>query len=147
MKKYIILAIAALSLGITAVHADDDRAISVNQLPKPAQEFIQKFFPKQKVALAKEETDFLGKSYEVMFVDGNKVEFTRSGEWKEVKCRFSAVPDGIVPAQIVKYVGDNYPDAKILEIDRDKRDIELKLDNRVELAFDLQYNIIDIDMD
>lgn len=41
MKKYIILAIAALSLGITAVHADDDRAISVNQLPKPAQEFIQ----------------------------------------------------------------------------------------------------------
>ena len=147
MKKYIILAIAALSLGITAAHADDDRAIAVNQLPKPAQEFIQKYFPKQKVALAKEETDFLDKSYEVIFVDGNKVEFSRNGEWEEVKCRFSAVPDGIVPAQIVKYVNENYPEAKILEIDRDKRDIELKLDNRVELTFDLKYNIIDIDMD
>lgn len=147
MKKYIIPAIAALTLGITAAHADDDRAITVNQLPKPAQEFIQKFFPNQKIALAKEETDFLDKSYEVIFVDGNKVEFSRNGEWEEVKCRFSAVPDGIVPAQIVKYVNENYPEAKILEIDRDKRDIELKLDNRVELTFDLKYNIIDIDMD
>ena len=64
-----------------------------------------------------------------------------------MKCRFAAVPDGIVPPQIVTYVGDIYPDAKILEIDRDKRDIELKLDIRVELAFDLQYNIIDIGMD
>ena len=147
MKKYIILAIAALSLGFTAAHADNDRAIKTEQLPKAAQEFLQKYFPKQKVALAKEESDFLDKSYEVMFVDGNKVEFTRNGEWKEVSCRFSAVPEGIVPAQIVKYIGENYPGAKVLDIDRDKRDIELKLDNRVELTFDLKYNIIDIDMD
>ena len=36
---------------------------------------------------------------------------------------------------------------KVIEIDRDKRDIELKLNNRVELTFDLKYNIIDIDFD
>lgn len=147
MKKYIILAIAALTMGITAAHADNDRAIKAEQLPKAAQEFIQKFFPKQKVALAKEESDFLDKSYEVLFVDGNKVEFTRNGEWKEVSCKFSAVPDGIVPPQIMQYINDNYAGAKVLEIDRDKRDIELKLSNRTELTFDLQFNIIDIDMD
>ena len=83
----------------------------------------------------------------MIFIDGAKVEFTRNGEWKEVNCKFSAVPDGIVPAQILKYIDQNHEGAKVIEIDRDKRDIELKLNNRVELTFDLKYNIIDIDFD
>ena len=36
---------------------------------------------------------------------------------------------------------------RLIFADRDKRDIELKLNNRVELTFDLKYNIIDIDFD
>lgn len=147
MKKYIILAIAIITTGISAAYADDDRAITKEQLPKAAQEFLSKYFPTQKIALAKEETDFLDKTYEVIFVDGAKVEFSRNGEWKEVNCKFSAVPDGIVPAHILKYIDQNHEGAKVIEIDRDKRDIELKLNNRVELTFDLKYNIIDIDFD
>ena len=70
MKKYIILAIAIITTGISAAYADDDRAITKEQLPKAAQEFLSKYFPTQKIALAKEETDFLDKTYEVIFVDG-----------------------------------------------------------------------------
>ena len=45
----------------------------------------------------------------------------------------------------MKYVKDNYPDVKVLLIERDRNDYELKLSNRLELTFDTKYNIIDID--
>ena len=51
----------------------------------------------------------------------------------------------IIPAAIQKYVTTNYPDAKILKIERDKKDYEVKLSNRTELKFDLKFNLIDID--
>ena len=85
------------------------------------------------------------KSYEVMLADGTKVEFNRNGEWKEVDCRHSSVPTPIVPAQIMKYVKANYPDVKVMKIERDRIDYELRLSNRLELTFDTKFNIIDID--
>ena len=39
----------------------------------------------------------------------------------------------------------NYPDTKVLKIERDKKEYEVKLSNRVELKFDLKFNLIDID--
>ena len=94
---------------------------------------------------AKMETDWLDKSYDVIFTDGNKLEFDKQGNWKEINCKYSAVPAGVIPAQILKYVSENYPDAKVLKIERDKKDYEVKLSNRWELKFDLQFNLIDID--
>ena len=96
-------------------------------------------------AYAKEERDFLERSYEVVFADGSKVEFTRKGDWKDVDCRYNEVPAAIVPEAIRDYVSANYPDAKILRIERDANDYEVKLSNRLELTFDKKLNIIDID--
>ncbi|MCZ2607976.1 PepSY-like domain-containing protein, partial [Bacteroides fragilis] len=39
----------------------------------------------------------------------------------------------------------NYPDAKVLKIERDKTDYEVKLSNGWELKFDSKFNLIDID--
>ena len=39
----------------------------------------------------------------------------------------------------------NYPDAKMLKIERDKYDYEVKLSNGWEIKFDMQFNVIDID--
>ena len=51
--------------------ADDDRAITVDQLPQKAQEFIQKYFPKNEISLAKMEKDFWEKKYEVVVITQN----------------------------------------------------------------------------
>ena len=91
------------------------------------------------------ESDFFYKSYEVIFTNGDKVEFDNKGNWEEVNCKYSYVPTAIIPAAIQKYVTTNYPDAKILKIERDKKDYEVKLSNRTELKFDLKFNLIDID--
>lgn len=145
MKKLMILSAILVTFGINTACADNDKPITVTQLPQTAQQFIKTHFPKEKVAFAKLERDFLETTYEVLFTNSTKVEFYKDGEWKEVDCKYSTVPAKIVPAQIAQYVTQNYPDAQIVQIDRDKRDYEVKLTNGWELTFDLNFNLIDID--
>lgn len=144
MKKILLLLVCLFSLQ-TVVRADDDRPIAVTQLPASAQQFINKHFAGNQVAFAKMEKDWFSKSYDVTFTNGNKLEFDEKGEWTEVDCKYTSVPAAIVPKAIADYVAQNYKDVRILKIDRDTRDYEVKLSNRLELKFDLQFNLIDID--
>ena len=144
MKK-LVLAVVAMFAMSTMVMADNDKPVQVNQLPAPAQTFLHTYFKDAKVALATQETELFNKSYEVMFNTGDKVEFDKAGEWTEVRCRQTGVPAQIVPAQIAEYVKTNYPDAIILQIERDSREWEVKLSNRWEITFDKQMRVIDID--
>ena len=70
---------------------------------------------------------------------------TRITAWKEVDCKYGEVPAAIVPQQIRDYVAKNFAGRKIVSIDRDKRDWEVKLDNGLDLKFDLQFRLIEID--
>lgn len=144
MKKILLLLVCLFSLQ-TVVRADDDRPIAVTQLPAAAQQFIKKHFTGNQVAFAKMEKDWFSKSYDVTFTNGNKLEFDEKGEWTDVDCKYTSVPAAIVPKAIADYVAQNYKDVRILKIDRDTRDYEVKLSNRLELKFDLQFNLIDID--
>ena len=82
---------------------------------------------------------------DVVRKNGDKIEFDRKGEWTDIDCKYSAVPTGIIPAPIAKYVADNYPDNKIVQIERDTRSTEVKLDNRMEIKFDKQHRVIEMD--
>ena len=143
MKKIVVLFVSMLVLATTA-SAGNDKPIQVSQLPQTAQQFIKKYFGDRKVAFAKEESDFR-KSYEIAFKNGDKIEFARKGEWTDIASKSSAVPTGIIPAPIAKYVADNYPDNKIVQIERDTRSTEVKLDNRMEIKFDKQHRVIEMD--
>ena len=145
MKKLIIVALALFTIGIVTASADKNRIIAKENLPQKSQQFITTHFGDMKISYVKEERDFLEKSFEVVFADGTKVEFARNGEWKEVDCRYTAVPTPIVPQAIVKYIKSNYPDVKVLQIEKKRSDYEVKISNRLELTFDSKYNIIDID--
>ncbi len=145
MKKILVAVIAVFALGIFSAKADNDRVITKEKLPASSQQFINEYFANNKISYVKEERDFLEKNYEVVFTDGTKLEFMRNGDWTDVDCRYSEVPAAIVPEQIRKYVQNNYAGEKILQIDRDRNDYELRLSNRLELTFDKNYNIIDID--
>lgn len=144
MKKLVMLLVCMFAMH-TMVMADNDKPIQVNQLPAKAQTFINTYFKSQKVALAKQETELFYKSYDVMFANGEKVEFDKAGEWTEVQCRQSEVPAQIVPDAIKNYVKTNYPDAKIIQIERDQKEYEVKLSNRWEITFDSKMRVTDID--
>lgn len=95
----------------------------------------------------KQETDFLKKSYDLVFINGDKLEFDSDGNWKEMKCRTLTVPASAIPAGINKFVTENYPDAKVVHIEKDRYEYEVKLSNFWEIKFDLKCNVIDLDRD
>lgn len=146
MKKLLAF-VMAMFVCVAVVKADNEVPVTVNELPATAQTFINTHFKDKKVALAKKETGFFELSYDVIFTDGNKLEFDRNGNWKEVNCKYSSVPAAVVPQQISDYVKANYAGINILSIEKDDREYEVRLANRVELTFTLQFQLLDIDMD
>lgn len=145
MKKLMLLFLG-LFLIQTTIKADDDKLIKFTELPQQAQAFVQKHFDKNAIALVKMETDFFDRSYEVILSNGDKVEFDKSGDWKEVDCRYTTLPQSIVPKAIKDYVARSYPDTKIIKIERESRGyLEIGLSNRLDLTFDANLNLVDID--
>lgn len=146
MKK-IIIAAAALLLGIVSASADNDRPINVNQLPKASQDFLAAHFGNLQLAFAVEDPKYMGSEYEVVYTDRTEVEFNTQGEWTSVERRYEAVPVGIVPEQISSYIDrtDFTRGHKITKISRNRFEWEVELTNGLEIEFDTNFNVIGID--
>ena len=139
-----LFALALLFASPASANTDGGKAISPGKLPQAALQTINTHLPGRKIAIAKVESELFSKSYTVIFTNGEKIEFDGRGRWTEVKCKRSAVPASLVPAQIAQYIRANYPDCRILEIERDD-EYEVKLSNHVELTFNKKFEVIDID--
>ena len=146
MKKYLVLLVAALfSAGIAAAAVLTDRPIAVDELPATAQKFIRTHFASSEVLYAKVDDGLFDNDYKVVFADGASAEFASNGEWKEVKCKHCAVPASIVPQAIREQVVKQFPKAVIEGIDRDRRGYDVELSNGLDLKFDRQMNLIEIE--
>ena len=145
MKKIILALAAIFSIGVFSASADNDKIINKSQLPAQAQQFINEHFNGIDLSYAKEERDILKKSYEVRLANGARVEFSDKGVWEEVDCQFSEVPAAIIPVAIKNYIDENFAGEKVISIERNRFNYEVKLSNRLELKFDKDFNIYDID--
>lgn len=146
MKKLVFLLVCMIA-SVQMTFADREKPITFEQLPQAAQTFVKQNFANAKVAFVKQETDFLEKSYDVVFINGDKIEFNSKGEWRDIRCRNHNVPETAIPAGIKKFVKENYPDAKVIQIEKDRYEYEVKLSNFWEIKFDLNFNVIDMDSD
>lgn len=145
MKKLAFLIVCLFTLNLT-VWAGNDKPIQVEELPKAAQQFIKSHFSNQSVAMAKMETEFLDKSYDVIFTNGDKVEFDKKGKWTNVDCKHTQVPAAIIPNAIQQYVGQHYPDAKVVQIElTDRKGYDVDLNNGFDIEFDKKFRVVDID--
>lgn len=143
--KNVLFFLGMMLMNANAVFADTDKPITVSQLPANAQEILSREFAGNKVALAKMETGIFDRSYEVIFTNGDKVEFDKSGNWTEVSCKSSVVPSNLIPSQISSYMKTNYPGQSIIEIEKDGNEYEVKLSNGLEITFNKKYQVVDID--
>lgn len=125
--------------------ADRDVAISYKELPKTAQQVINTNFPNVKVALSKKEVDFFGKSYDVIFTNGDKIEFDSNGNWEKISCKYSKVPTALIPVAILKYVDEKFSGNLIIKIEKEKRGYEVELQNGLELEFNKHGQCVKID--
>ena len=151
MKKTIFtLAIAAMMcLGITStVHASTspvETGVETNDNHPKITEFVAKYFPQATVlSVIRDDNE-----YEVMLSDYTKLDFTLRYDWKKIDCEhstvYTAVPAELVPVQISNHVKTSFPNQSIVKIDKDRRDWEIELTNDIELKFDRNFNLIEMD--
>ena len=144
MKKGILLIVGLLVMNLT-VWAGNDKPIEVKKMPKAAQQFIQAYFGTHSVAEAKMETDFMSRSYDVIFTNGDKVEFDKKGNWKNVDCEQGEVPAAIIPEGIQMYLTQHYPNVKVDKIEKtDHKGYEVDLKNGIELEFNKHLKLVDL---
>mgnify|MGYP006317986109 FL=1 len=145
MKKMMFLFVSLFVMNL-AVFADNDKPIQVTEMPKEAQSFVKSHFANQSVAVAKMETDFFDKTYDVIFTNGDKVEFDKKGNWTKVDCEHTQVPQAVIPAAIQQYVSKNYPDAKVVKIEKtDRKGFAVDLSNGFDIEFDTKMRVVEID--
>ena len=145
MKKILVAAVL-LFAGIASTFAGDrERPIAVDKLPAVAQQFLATHFKGLTVAFAVEDPKFIGSEYEVIYTDRTEVDFESNGEWSSVERKYAAVPAAIVPVQIADYVKKSFAGESIRKIDRDKYTWEVELSNGLEIKFDRNFQVIDID--
>lgn len=144
MKKF-FAALSLMILTLLSAQAGTDRSILFNQLPEKAQQTVRQQFKDKKVAIVKKETDWLSKSYDVIFTTGEKVEFDKSGNWTEVDCKPNAVPEYFVPAPIKTFVKTNYSGSNVVKIEKVRNGYEVELSSDMEITFNKKFQVVDID--
>ena len=127
------------------VWADNQQPITEAQLPAVARKFIQNHFPKANVMVATQETEMFGKTYEVLLDTGVKMEFDSKGNWKELQTKQGALPTTVVPLEVQRYIKQYFPRQNVQCLERDRTNIDVQLDNGVEITFDKNYRVVEID--
>ena len=143
--RRVFMTIAAALMTSSAAFAGMDRPIEVTQLPADAQRTVKTDFSGRRVAMAKIDDGLFYNGYNVVFTNGDKVEFDSHGQWKDISCKYSSVPASVIPKPIRNYLKSNYPKMKVLEIERNKKNYEVKLSNGLEITFNRDYKVTDID--
>ena len=143
IKFFLLMAmVMTMSLNVMA-DDDDDRVITFNQLPEAAQTFHKSHFANKVPLLVTADWD----DYTIRYESGEKVEFDRSGNWKDIECYSSMVPAAAVPAQISSYISQNFPGNSIIKLERHRSVFEVKLNTGMELEFNRNFQFLGVDYD
>lgn len=143
MKRIFISFLAMLAFVLTA--QADDKPIAADQLPAAAKKFVEQYYPNEKISFASKDDDFIRPDYQVILSNSSKIEFTHAGEMKSVESFQGAIPNGIIPSAIINYIKTQFPDTFCREFEIGRRDYEVKLSNNLELKFDKNFNLLEID--
>ena len=130
------------SVGIFAQAATD-------KLPSSAQDFIKQHFSSASVEEVKENSSWKiweDEKYEVRFSNGIELDFDKNGNILEIDTQNDqAIPEAVLPSNIVSYLQSNYPDEQIVGWDKKDDGQGVELMNGIEVEFDENGNFLKID--
>lgn len=138
IKAILLLVVMLVSFN---AKADHDQVITYDQLPEVAQAFLKQYFANKVPLVVTVDWD----DYAIRYSSGEKVEFDKQGNWKEIDCRSSLVPAELIPEEIKTNINATFPGAIILKLDRNRRGYEVKLNNGLEVEYSPTFQVIDID--
>ena len=138
--KAILLLVVMMAISFNA-KADHDQVITFDQMPEAAQAFLKQHFANKVPLVVTVDWD----DYTIRYESGEKIDFDKQGNWKEIDCRATLVPVELIPEEIKANIQATFPDAIILKIDRNRRGYEVKLNNGLEVEYSPTFQVIDID--
>lgn len=145
MKKVLAILVLAL-VAVQLAFAGDIITRDVKQLPQTARNFISQYFKEAQVSHIKIESEILQtKKYEVLLTDRTEIDFDKKGNWLEVDCNRSAVPEALVPASVREYVKANFRGEIITKIERERNGVEVELSNDYSLKFNKKGELVSMD--
>lgn len=122
--------------------------ISVDQLPDSALKLIDVAFPGDSIKNVRIEKRASLVQYEVHLAGKVKMQFSKDGKFTQCECSGKKpVPDILIPRKIREYLDREFKDRNVINLEHDSRLWEVILDNRVELDFNENCRLVDIDYD
>jgi hypothetical protein len=147
MKKALFIALVAILSVFTALPA---LAQSCCTLPKNATDYIAKHFNGYEINFFEKDRDVLDVDYTVYVRNGKqsyKLEFDKKGNVTDIESesRGLALPQSVLPANVVQYVKGAFPNAKVTEWSKDGNMQLVELNNDMELVFNAKGKFLRID--
>lgn len=81
IKSIFLIVVAFVMMAMVSC---DDKVVTIDQLPAPAQSYLTENYPDQKVLIIKKDIEGLSTRYEVILESGMKVEFDGDGSLRDV---------------------------------------------------------------
>lgn len=141
--KFFLLMAMVMTMSLAMNADDDDRVITFDQLPQAAQTFLKTHFATKVPLLVTADWD----DFTIRYESGEKVEFDRTGNWKDIECYSGKVPTEAIPEQISAYLNQNYPGKSVIKLERHRSVYEVKLNNGLEIEFNRNFQVTDMDYD
>ncbi|MBQ0081369.1 MAG: PepSY-like domain-containing protein [Alistipes sp.] len=144
MKKIILLSLLAALVSFAKANPDHDYVVTVDQLPEASRTFVNTHFSNVAIAYCMRDAH----SFEVRLADASEVEFYINGSWKEVDCKYKALPQSILallPTTIPAYIKANFPTAIITKVSLKHWGYDLELNNGLDVEFNSAGQFIRID--
>ena len=125
-KKLLIL---GLILGLSSSMVFGDWIVPVSSLPQKSRAFINSTFPG--VQIWKVERD--GGKFEVKLSNGVDIDFYINGDWKDISGGWVTIPFTVLPAAVANTVRQTYPQAMMVDVEKEWGNYKVKLNNMMEL--------------
>ena len=125
-KKLLIL---GLILGLSSSMVFGDWIVPVSSLPQKSRAFINSTFPG--VQIWKVERD--GGKFEVKLSNGVDIDFYINGDWKDIDGGWVTIPFTVLPAAVANTVRQTYPQAAMVDVEKEWGNYKVKLNNMMEL--------------
>ncbi len=145
MKKSIVMLCVSL-MAFQVIVAKDHYTKDVSKLPAAAKEFVEKHFPKEQISyILIDKENMFSTEYEVVLNNAFEIKFNKKGEWLEIDANKRALPDSVLPKEILSYVKTSFPNEVIEKIEREHWGYDVELLNGLDLKFNSKGSLIKID--
>ena len=125
-KKILVL---CLILGLSSSMVFADWIVPVTALPQKSRAFINSTFPG--VQIWKVERD--GGKFEVKLSNGVDIDFYMNGDWKDIDGGWVTIPFSVLPPSVANTVKQTYPQAMMVDVEKEWGNYKIKLNNMMEL--------------